>query len=215
MQCVSIDHEDLVADIGAGTGEIAHQIWKSSQLKNPVVCVEPSSSMLEILKEKDGVDPVQACIEDFFSLKKYNKLFNKFLISGSVHHFPDLVAAFTSLFEHLTDNGSCVVVAATNLAVLFEAARDMFCKTQVRNRNYLYGVFKHLELKWKETKCTYHYTIPKTECYAALRDRYITHLEQFTDQEIEEGILELDREYPNQEVMELNIELIVCVVTKA
>ena len=67
MQCVSIDHEDLVADIGAGTGEIAHHIWKSSQLKNPLVCVEPSSSMLEILKEKDGVDPVQACIEDFFS----------------------------------------------------------------------------------------------------------------------------------------------------
>ena len=31
MQCVSIDHEDLVADIGAGTGEIAHQFGRADK----------------------------------------------------------------------------------------------------------------------------------------------------------------------------------------
>lgn len=172
--------------------------------------------MLEVLKTKDGVEAVHTSAEGFFFSRKYiyRKFFNKFIICGSAHYFSDTVAIFASLFEHLTDDGACVIVAATSMLPLFKSLRDNFKKAYTKNWNRLYETFKQLDVKWKETNCMYQYNVPKSEFYAALRNRYLIHLEQFTDEEIEAGIAELEKEY-NCDTIELEIDLIVCIVTKA
>ena len=210
----TFEAEDMVADIGSGTGEIAHQLWKSKDLKNPIVCVEPMSSMLEHLKMKDGVEAVQASAEEFVTLNKFGKRFDKILLCGSAHHLSDPTMVFTALFEQLTEKGVCIIVYPMNYSLLSTFANSLVSKANTKFRENLMAIFKKMDVRWSETSHAYSCTVPKRECYAALRDRFLTFLEQLTNDEIEERIEELEKEICQQDAIEWSMKMYMCVVEK-
>lgn len=56
--------------------------------------------------------------------------------------------------------------------------------------------------------------MPKSEWYAAMRERFLTSLERFTDEEIEAGIVELEQEYCTQDLIEVETEFRIVILTK-
>ena len=63
---------------------------------------------------------------------------------------------------------------------------------------------------------TYEHHPQKSEWYTNLCDRFLSHMEQLTDEEIEAGIKEIiiDEQYFDQDTVELRMEVTVFVVTQ-
>lgn len=194
MEQMMLTRDDMVVDIGGGTGYIAHQMWKQATLKHPVVCVEPSAAMLQATKHQFGVVPVQATAEEFFSNpRRYH--FNKVLMCACIHHFKDPGTAFSGLSKYLPKSGLCVIITrppATSLP-FFTAAHMAFANS-CANVKSLINILHSQELMTNVTTEIMQFEVKKCEWYKMLQDRYMSHLEQFTDDEIESGISELEDE---------------------
>ena len=212
-----IDSNDIVLDIGGGTGEIAHEVWKLGNLKNPVLCTDPSKNMVAVANTKEGVSGVQADAEKFFASLSMsldsNKSFNKILMCGCVHLFSDPKAVFAGVKEHLSENGVCLVVQSLRISHLFKSLREKL-EDACFSWEPFYRIFKTFGLKFNVTRSTEKFSLPKAQWYAGLRDRFLTKLECFTDEEIEEGIRELENEYSGQDVLEIETGCTFALVTK-
>ncbi len=101
---------ETVLDIGGGTGEIGHLLSKKYSLQNPVTCVDPVESMLEIAKKKKGIETVHATAEKFFSKESERKTFSRILMIGCNHHFTDPGLVFEGVARVLTLDGVCLVL---------------------------------------------------------------------------------------------------------
>ena len=204
-------------DIGGGTGETAHKLWKLSNLKNPVLCVDPSKNMVAVANAKQGVLGVQAGAEEFFTSlstsSDSDKTFDKILMCGCVHLFSDPKAVFAGVKEHLSENGVCLIVDYSSASPLFKSLKEKFGAGYL-SWEPLYEILKTLGFKFEVTKSTQKFSLPKRQWYAALRDRFLTKLENFTDEEIREGICELERDYSSQDVLEIESGCTFALVTK-
>ena len=198
QEALQLKPDDVVVDIGGGTGWYAHQLWKAAGLKEPVVCVDPSGVMLEAAKLREGVTGVQASAEEFFS-RSQEKLFTKAFIIQTVHHFHNPEAVFKGIYNSLSPGGSCVIQAHLpkpgHDTPLFRAAWVLTAKSNVMNEEELtslIAVGAPFEIHKKKIKIQH--KIPKREWYKMIRGRYSSVLHQLNDQEIENGIKELERE---------------------
>jgi cyclopropane fatty-acyl-phospholipid synthase-like methyltransferase len=66
VEKLQLTPDDLLLDIGAATGKLAHLPWKQAGLQNHVTCVEPCKALLEIARRRDGVVPVLETVEQFY-----------------------------------------------------------------------------------------------------------------------------------------------------
>ena len=199
QEALQLKPDDVVVDIGGGTGWYAHHLWKAAGLKEPVVCVDPNGVMLEAAKLREGVTGVQASAEEFFSRPQV-KLFTKAFIIGALHHFHNPRAVFKGIWNSLSPGGSCVVQAFLPVPVsdllYFRAAEAI-----VESSNYFTDEKELTSLIQAETSFKVHikemeikHKIPKAQWYKMVRARYSSAFHHFTDQEIENGIEELERE---------------------
>ena len=101
--------DDVLVDIGGGTGWMTQRLWKAAGLKEPALCVDPSAAMLEKAKEREGVTPVLATAEQFFSSPS-RVPFNKVLICGSFHHIPNQKAMLHEMAKRLPVGGHCLII---------------------------------------------------------------------------------------------------------
>lgn len=192
--------DDLVVDIGAGTGYFGYQMWKSAGLKQTVVCVEPSEAMLDKDNLKEGIIPVHATAEEFFKHPHQHwgisqQKFTKVLMCSCVHHFSDLNLVFSNLANHLSDNGFCLILTRPQQTTLpfFRAALKTFKESCTGNAKLL-DVLHSCGFVTKVTTEVMQFQVEKRQWYGMLRDCYMSHLSGFTREEMEEGIQELETE---------------------
>ena len=164
-----------------------------------MLCVDPSIDMLKIAQAKDGTKPCLATADTFFtnhdhSLPKYNKI----LINESAHLFSEPQATFRKAFEYLPENGLLVLVTRSSHCTfpMWKALNEKFAPLSVEDfKNYLEdaGFKLMMVLEVGTAKMT------KSDWYDKLRKRAFTVLSEFSDEEIEEGIQELDQKWlPNK-----------------
>ena len=194
LKNMDLQPNDVVVDIGAGTGYLAHQMWTSGELEQPVLCVEPSLAMLNVAKQREGVVPIHASAEEFFANPKYGGEFNKVLMSCCVHHFIDWPTVFSSLAKCQT-NGFCVILTRPPKTTLpfFRAAHKRF-KSSCTDSESLLSLLQSLGFKTETTMEIMKFSLQKQQWYRMLRERYMSHLEPLTGKEMEDGIAELEKE---------------------
>ena len=71
--------------------------------------MDPCAAMLEKAKEREGVTPVLATAEQFFSGPPQVP-FNKVIISGTIHHIANPKAMLSEMAKGLPVGGCCVIV---------------------------------------------------------------------------------------------------------
>lgn len=186
----------LIADIGSGTGLFAERIFEARQLKNPICCVDPSPEMQEIAKLRKGVYAVMKTVEGFLDGLKADQFFHKMLCVGSFHHFSQPAEVLKGLRSHLLPGGELLVVGVDASTQL-----PLFTKAEEKNRNIIDSYseecispllgeadFKVEVLKEKAT-----WILKKSMWYEMLRGRFLSSLSQLSDEEIEEGIIEMEK----------------------
>ena len=189
-----VQPNDVVLDLGGGTGFMAEQIFKRGQLKHPVWCVDPSADMIKIAKERKGVMAVVSSGEEFFPTRSHDIKFDKVLMVATVHHFQDPRAVYRGVYEALNPNGFCIIFFREPPSSLpfFKAATDTFnesCESDKTLTNLLTEAgFRNIQ-RHQDTSDLH---VTKGRWYQMLRERFFSSLNCFSDEEMEKGIQELE-----------------------
>ena len=186
--------DDLVLDLGGGTGFIAQEFYKRGHLKHPVWCVDPSAEMIKIAKDREGVVTAVSSGEEFFSSRSPDIKFDKVLMSGVIHHFDDPRAVYERVYGALNPKGFCLIVTRLSPTLLpyFEEASAAFNESCAMPTN-LSDQLKEAGFEstsQHEEAAELHMT--KGKWYEMLRGRFFSPLNRFSDEEIEKGIQDLE-----------------------
>ena len=191
---ISLDKDDIVVDIGGGTGKLAHAIYKEAGLKRNVLCVDPSKSMLRLACQTEGISPLRGTAEEFFRNKE-NYAFDKALLVSCIHHFPETASMFKNWAQWLPPGSLCFILTRPPKTTLpfFRKALPLFEKS-CADIPAMVECLRLLGLTVDVSEEISMLNMSKHRWYAMLRTKYMSNLDALTDQDIEEGIVELERE---------------------
>ena len=196
MKSLDLKPHHVVADIGSGTGSIAKNIFESFVLKNPVWCVDPSAEMQEVARKRKGTYPVQKTAEEFFSDPKISQSFDTILAVFSTHHFADPNTVYEGIFRSLRPSGSFVQFdLVTHSHPTFKMASNSYNSyfQKVSERKEFLREIK-FQGKFSQEEFSFAWYVTKSKLYEMFRRRYTSVLHQLRDEQIEEGIKELESE---------------------
>ena len=189
--------EYLVADIGSGTGAIAKELFESSGLQNPILCVDPSVEMQEIAGQKKGVNSILKTAEEYFSNPQISEMFDRVIATISAHHFVNADAVFEGILCSLRPGGFFLQFNAIKSTLpSFKSAKMLLSQCFERESEVRDLLQRKIGLNAKisEKEFSFSAEIKKSKLYERYRCRFVSLFEKLSDDQIEEGINELDRQ---------------------
>lgn len=199
---MTFDHDtDVLLDLGSGTGNLAHSIKKQAKLRHNVICVEPNEMMVSVASHLEGINVIQTTAQEF-ATKAITSVphFNKVLIAFCSHHFTDSrELVFSKLSEALPQGGLILIIDRQR-----EPALPLFQKALEKHRqahandlcSEQYSILAQpLGFVVNSNDMVLRYTVTKQLWYRTLRERFISYLYWFTDEQLEDGIKELEAIY--------------------
>ena len=210
---VSIAKDDQLVDIGGGTALISLLLHSEIGMTTPVVCIDPVQEMLDVA-QKDGAITVKATAEEFLATKPDFPL-KIVLMNGCVHHFTDRDLVFTKLAEYMPEDGVCIIANSSNAMALplFKSAAETFSGI-LEDLDGLRELVQSKGLNCRAEFSTEPVEIDKTLWYDALRNRCISFLQNFSDEQLEQGIQELEEKYKGQNILKYNIDIKGLIISK-
>lgn len=180
-------------------------------LHNNVLVVDPSKDMLGIASSLEGVSAVEGTCESFMQSDKRFLDCNMFMFCRSVHHLSNHEQFFTEFFNRIR--------IGTKLMIVEQREDLLWSSVSVLCRPFPIDQVESNLSKAGFAVCkTVHekpFTCVKTEYFSGLRNRVYSILKYLSDEEIEEGLKELDKDHFHfQDSIEINVKTIVLTATK-
>ncbi len=197
---LQVKPENRVLDVGCGTGLYARRL---AERTGSVVCVDPSARMLEQLPDDPRLVAVQASAEDLVvgsPLLPVDR-FEAILVKEAIHHVTDRGAVINGLARLLAPGGRLLVVMLPTRIdyPLFQKARERFTELQpdpeaIATAMADAGLAE--ELSYDEFPLAF----PIERYLGMVRNRYMSLLSTFGDDEIAAGVEEIQRRYSGKRV---------------
>ena len=203
----SLTKDDQLVDIGGGTAHVSLMMHSDLKMTHPVVCVDPSPEMLAVARE-NGAITIQATAEEFLASKPDYPL-KVVLLNACIHHFTDLDFVCSQLAKYMAEDGVCIVTEYP--LPLFKAALH-----EVSEYRHLEAFCKSVEskgLKWRMVSGAEPGEVEKELWYTAIRNRLASVLLKYTDEELEQGIQELQEEFKDTDVLKFDVSINGVLVT--
>ena len=198
MKCLDLKPEHVVADIGSGTGAIAKDLFELSGLHNPIWCVDPSVEMQEVARQKKGVYPILKTAEEFFSNPQISENFDRVLATISAHHFVNPDAVYKGILRSLRPGGFYVQLNTVKVSLpSFKSLKTLSSQCFEREREISSPLLRKigLNVSLSQEEFSFSLGVKKSKPYERYRCRFISLLQHLSDDQIEEGISELDHEH--------------------
>src|SRR5918997_97302 len=191
---------DRVLDVGCGTGLYARRL---AERTGSVVCIDPSARMLEQLPDDPRLVAVQASAEDLAcgSVLLPVDRFEAILVKEAIHHVIDQKTVIAGLARLLAPGGRLLVVMLpTNIDYpLFQAAHDRFRELQP-DPQAIAAAMGDAGLAVELSYDDFPLVFPTERYMSMVRDRYLSLLSTFDDEEVTAGIEEIRHRYPGERV---------------
>ena len=157
------------------------------------MCVEPNAEMLAIAEKREGCTPYLATADAFLTSDLKEK-YNKILMNESAHLFPDPLGTFRKAAEYLPQDGLLVLIvrARTSTFPMWKSLQEKFT---VFEEDVFQEFLEKAGFTVTITSEVYTVTMTKGEWYDKLRRRVFSTLYEFSDDEIEKGLKEIDRDW--------------------
>ncbi|XVQ13983.1 class I SAM-dependent methyltransferase [Spirillospora sp. CA-255316] len=194
---------DRIADIGSGTGLFLSRVLETASARTPILCIDPSQHMLDLLPDDPRLSPVRATAEQIASGEvtlPYEKV-DAFVFKEAVHHVKDIPATLRGLAARLAPGGSILIVTLPRRLdyPLFPEALDRFAANQPEPEDIaaamraagLCTVHRHEE---------YAVTIDREQWIALVRNQWMSVLSTFSAEEIDAGVETIRLRHPEHEV---------------
>ncbi len=207
---LALSEDDILADIGGGTGTFTSRLTNEAHLQKSY-CIEPASAMCIEASKLSNITAICADAHAFIASKTP---FSKMLLKEVIHHITDRERFWNHVHEALPHEGKLLIITRPQRIAFpfFDAAKEAFAKNQPPHESIETELQKsgfHII-----TQCRSHtFTLPKESWYEMLRHRFMSDLGVFSDEEIEEGILEIESRYEG-ETIDIIDHLIFITATK-
>ena len=214
VKSLKLKKDDILIDLAGGTGFFSSFIHEKVGLNNKVICIDTCKEMIEKAKNYDNI--LTMCESaSLFSHKKKMK-YDKIFIKEAVHHFENRTEIFTRIYNQLNINGIiCILTRPQNPEFpFFKAAIEAFEQSQP-DYNIFITELKNAGFKVKMHQKLYPLKIKKGHWFALIRKKFMSHLSQFNDEEIAEGLKELEESLFDSKTLFFNDVLISIVGEKA
>ncbi|MEI7868134.1 MAG: methyltransferase domain-containing protein [Candidatus Methylumidiphilus sp.] len=193
IELLQLGKDDVLADIGGGTGATTRLLLETSNLRK-AYCIEPSRKMFLEAQKIPVIESVCADADGFMQLEID---FSKALLKEVVHHIPSREVLWRYLRDKLPAQGRILIVTRPQAIALplFEKAKQAFRQKQPKHE----VLMQELETSGFATSYRVHpyrFTLDKAVWFDMIRNRFMSDLAGFTDGEIEEGLIEIDGNYP-------------------
>ena len=195
-----ITGDDLVADIGCGTGLFARGLARHAAA---VVCAEPSAPMLAQVPADERLIPVAASAEDLATgrVAPPHDGYDAILLKEMLHHVADRAAVITGLAGLLRPGGRMLVVMLPSQVSypLFAAALELFADQQPDPAD-IAGIMRGAGLDVELAYESFPLVFPTERYLQMVRNRYMSLLSHFDDAQLEAGVAEIRRANPGEQI---------------
>jgi len=204
-----------VVDIGGGTGNFTQKVREAAKLQGDVLCVDNSQEMLNLAASREGVATLLDDAVNFS--QRPEQRYDRALLKELVHHIPqgDLLKMYEGIFSQLPPGGVALSVTRPHEVdfPLFAAAHDVWRRNQPPHAVFTEAMSAAgFEVSMEEH--TYTATLPKERWLAMVRSRFWSTFSYFTDEEMEQGVSELEETYREASEVTFNDRLLFLVARK-
>lgn len=207
---LTLSEQDILADIGGGTGTFTSRLSHESSLKK-AYCIEPSSAMCD---EASKLGNITALCSDAHTFLTSKIPFTKMLLKEVIHHISDRENFWSNTYDALPIGGKLLIITRPQYIAFpfFTAAKEAFARNQPPHELFE-SQLKKCGFESTISQRSHTFTLPKESWYEMLRHRFMSDLGGFSDEEIEEGICEIEINYPD-ETIDIIDNLIFITATK-
>ncbi|MDJ0736868.1 MAG: methyltransferase domain-containing protein [Nostocaceae cyanobacterium] len=191
---------DTLVDLGCGTGIYSKSILKQMQLDNPIICVDCSE---EMLKQVPLSSEYKIMAVDAINFVSQAQAYNKVLIKEVIHHIDNKELLFSSLFQRLPIGGIflLILLPPTIDYPLFSQAIKRYEISQPHYNN-LANLLEKVGFNVSINFVEYLHSIPKSQYFKMVENRYMSLLSFFDDKQLAEGLAEMEQKYAQQSILE-------------
>lgn len=196
---LALSPQDRLADVGGGTGLFCRRLAAAARLAEPVLCIDPSPAMLARIPPGHGVEGCHASMEQVAAGEAPlpHDEFDALLVKEAIHHSATPQATLAGLAQRLRPGGRMLVVTLPPQLdyPLFTAALQRFADHQP-DPDDLGRSLTASGLQVSVSENTYQHTYPTDRYLDRVRNRCMSVLSTFTDEEIEQGVEEIHTAHP-------------------
>ena len=199
---LNLQFTDKLADLGCGTGLFAKEIHNQIKLKYPIVCADSSPEMLEQVPSNNIYKPLLIDAIDFASQAEN---LDKIFIKEMIHHISDKQKLIANLFNRLNVGGMLLLILLppTIEYPLFESAKKRYEELQPHYQK-LENIFEQIGFQTEVSFIKYPLSLDKDKYFRMVESRYMSLLSMFSDEEIRQGINEMQEKYSEQLTLDFN-----------
>lgn len=201
IEKLELRNTDSLVDLGCGTGMYSLDIIKQVQLRK-VIAVDPYPEMLKQIPEDTDTN-IHTVVSDALSFSKQPGIYDKILIKEAIHHIPEGEELFNCLFNRLRKGGILLLVHVPPEVEypLFQKALDR-CKECHADPHELLEQLKNTGFRVEQDFIDYAHSIPKQKYFAMVKNCYMSALTSLGEQEIIDGLVEMEKKYNDIESLE-------------
>lgn len=188
---------DKLVDLGCGTGLYTKSIVAKVSLKYPVICVDSSPKMLEQIPK---TNQYRIVVQDAIEFASGEGIYDKILMKEMIHHIPDKETLLQRLFKCLKTGGILLLILLppTLEYPLFADALRIYESVQP-NYNDLINILLKIGFQITVKFVNYPVSIPKERYLKMVQNRYMSLLSRFDDEQLSQGLREIQQKYANKE----------------
>ncbi len=192
--------EDVLVDLGCGTGMYSIDILEQVPLEADVIGVDPFEEMLRRIPPQARIRPVQ---QDALAFSHQPIQFDKVLMKEAIHHVEDRRSLLANLQRGLRPGGRLLLVHVPPKLQypLFRRALER-CERWHADPNELEHLLEETGYSVERDSLDYPHAIPKEIYLAMVKHRYMSVLSSFSDEEIRVGLVEMKETYADWPILE-------------
>jgi SAM-dependent methyltransferase len=200
IEKLQLKEDDLLVDLGCGTGMYSLDILKQVSLKQPVIGVDPYPEMLAKIP---GDAPIKRLVMDGLEFSRQPGSYDKILIKETVHHIAERDELFANLYERLKPGGILLLVhVPPNVQYpLFQKALER-CLDWHADPAELTRQLRHAGFRVERDDIGFPHAIPKEQYFRMVEGCYMSALTSLSENELRDGLAKMEQKYKDVEILE-------------
>ncbi|HEX6469779.1 MAG TPA: class I SAM-dependent methyltransferase [Streptosporangiaceae bacterium] len=194
---------DRIADIGSGTGLFLSRLMDVATPETPILCVDPSQPMLDLLPDDPRLVPVCATAEQIASgeVPMPTPTVDAFVFKEAIHHVKDVPGTLRGLADRLNPGGRILIVSLPPRLdyPLFGAALDRFAENQPEPDDMV-AAMSAAGLITDSAIEQFTVTIDRDHWIELVRNQWMSVLSTFSKDEIAAGVEEISARHPEPQI---------------